>query len=49
MPARPRHFLIRYDSSERLQAALDRVGGALPHAHGHLVHDPAGNAMVLAS
>jgi catechol 2,3-dioxygenase len=42
-----RYFVIRYDSAERLQAALERVDGAQPHADGHLVRDPAGNAMVL--
>ncbi|HYF24525.1 MAG TPA: VOC family protein [Baekduia sp.] len=44
-----RHFVIRYDSAERLQAALERVDGAQPHSGGHLVHDPAGNAMILTS
>ncbi len=44
-----RHFVIRYDTPERLQAALERVDRAEPHAEGHLVHDPAGNAMVLTS
>jgi catechol 2,3-dioxygenase len=44
-----RHFTIRYDSPERLEAALSRVGAATPHDDGHLVHDPAGNAMVLTS
>ncbi len=44
-----RHFTIRFDSDERLQAALERVGGAEPHADGHPVRDPAGNAMVLTS
>ncbi len=44
-----RHFTIRFDSPERLQAALDRVGGAEPHPDGHLVRDPAGNAMVLTA
>ena len=44
-----RHFTIRYDSPDRLQAALKRVSDAQPHADGHLVRDPAGNAMVLAA
>jgi len=44
-----RHFTIRFDTSERLQDALDRVGSAEPHPDGHLVRDPAGNAMVLTS
>ncbi len=43
-----RHFTIRYDSAERLQAALRQVGGT-PHPDGHLVRDPAGNAMVLTA
>lgn len=43
-----RHFTIRYDSAERLQSVLDRVD-ATPHAEGHLVHDPAGNAIVLTA
>ncbi len=44
-----RHFTIRFDTSERLQDALDRVASAEPHPDGHLVRDPAGNAMVLTS
>ena len=44
-----RHFTIRFDSPERLQAALARVDGATAHPHGHLVRDPAGNAMVLTT
>ena len=44
-----RHFTIRFDSPERLQAALGRVGGATPHPDGHPVRDPAGNAMVLTA
>jgi catechol 2,3-dioxygenase len=44
-----RHFTIRFDTSDRLHGALDRVGGAAAHPDGHLVHDPAGNAMVLTS
>jgi len=44
-----RHFTIRFDTPERLQAALERIDGATPHPDGHLVHDPAGNAMVLTS
>jgi catechol 2,3-dioxygenase len=44
-----RHFTIRFDTPERLQAALERVDGATAHANGHLVRDPAGNAMVLTS
>ena len=44
-----RHFTIRYDTPARLQAALERVHGATPHPDGHLVHDPAGNAMVLST
>ena len=43
-----RHFTIRYDSAERLQSVLDRVE-ASPHAEGHLVHDPSGNAIVLTA
>jgi catechol 2,3-dioxygenase len=43
-----RYFTIRYDSQERLQTVLDRVE-AEPHAEGHLVHDPAGNAIVLTA
>ena len=42
-----RHFTITYDSPERLQSVLARVGEATTHPDGHLVHDPAGNAMVL--
>ncbi|HWT24321.1 MAG TPA: VOC family protein, partial [Solirubrobacteraceae bacterium] len=42
-----RHFTIRFDTPDRLRTALERVDGATPHADGHLVHDPAGNAMVL--
>ena len=44
-----RHFTIRYDSPQRLGAALDRVSHAEPHPEGHLVRDPAGNAMVLTA
>jgi catechol 2,3-dioxygenase len=44
-----RHFTIRYDTPERLEAALERVSLATTHPDGHLVHDPAGNAMVLTS
>ena len=44
-----RHFTIRFDSPGRLQAALERTGGGTPHADGHLVRDPAGNAMVLTA
>ncbi len=44
-----RHFTIRFDSRERLQAALTRVGAAKPHPDGHLVRDASGNAMVLTS
>ncbi len=44
-----RHFTIRFDSRERLQAALDRVHAVEPHVDGSLVRDPAGNAMVLTS
>ncbi|HEX2129808.1 MAG TPA: VOC family protein, partial [Solirubrobacterales bacterium] len=44
-----RYFTIRFDGTERLQAALDRVDGAKPHSDGHLVRDPAGNAMVLSA
>jgi catechol 2,3-dioxygenase len=43
------HFTIRFDSPERLQAALARVDGATPHADGRFVRDPAGNAMVLTA
>ncbi|HWT92657.1 MAG TPA: VOC family protein [Solirubrobacteraceae bacterium] len=42
-----RHFTIRFDTPERLAAALERVEGATPHGDGHLVRDPAGNAMIL--
>jgi catechol 2,3-dioxygenase len=44
-----RHFTIRFDTPERLKAALVRVGSAEAHPDGHLVRDPAGNAMVLTS
>ena len=44
-----RHFTVRFDTPERLQAVLERVGGAEPHTDGHLVHDPAGNAIVLTA
>ena len=44
-----RHFTIRFDTPQRLQGALERVDRSQPHADGHLVHDPAGNAIVLAS
>ena len=36
------------DSAERLQSVLDRVE-ATPDPEGHLVHDPAGNAIVLTA
>jgi catechol 2,3-dioxygenase len=42
-----RHFTIRFDRPERLQAARGRLGDGAPHLDGHLVRDPAGNAMVL--
>ncbi len=44
-----RHFTIRFDSVERLEAALGRIGVATVHPEGHLVHDPAGNAIVLTA
>ena len=44
-----RHFTIRFDTPERLQATLERVTGTTAHADGYLVRDPAGNAMVLTS
>ncbi|HEY8588907.1 MAG TPA: VOC family protein [Naasia sp.] len=44
-----RHFTIRYDRPERLQAALERVTGREPFGDGHLVRDPAGNAIVLTA
>ena len=44
-----RHFTIRYDSFERLEAVLARVDGSTPHPDGRLVHDPSGNAIVLTS
>ena len=44
-----RHFTIRFDTPERLQAALGRIDEATPHPDGHLVRDPAGNAMVLTT
>ena len=47
--ARLRHFTIRFDSVERLEAVLDRAGAAASHPEGHLVHDPAGNAIVLTA
>jgi catechol 2,3-dioxygenase len=47
--ARLRHFTVRFDSTERLEAVLGRVGDATAHPEGHLVHDPAGNAIVLTA
>jgi len=47
--ARLRHFTVRFDSTERLEAVLGRVGVATVHPEGHLVHDPAGNALVLTA
>jgi catechol 2,3-dioxygenase len=44
-----RHFTIRFDRPERLQAARGRLGDGAPHLDGHLVRDPAGNAMVLTA
>ena len=44
-----RHFTIRFDTPERLQTTLKRLSGVEAHADGHLVRDPAGNAMVLTS
>jgi catechol 2,3-dioxygenase len=44
-----RHFTIRFDSPERLRAALARVESAMPHPDGQLVRDPAGNAIVLTA
>jgi catechol 2,3-dioxygenase len=44
-----RHFTIRYDSPERLATALARVRDVRPHPDGHLVRDPAGNAIVLTA
>jgi catechol 2,3-dioxygenase len=44
-----RHFVLRYDSAERLQTALARVDAATPHPEGHLVRDPSGNTLVLTS
>ena len=44
-----RNFTIRFDTPERLQAAVERVDGATAHRDGHLVRDPSGNAMVLTS
>ena len=47
--ARLRHFTVRFDSVERLEAVLGRVGSTTEHPEGHLVHDPAGNAIVLTA
>jgi catechol 2,3-dioxygenase len=44
-----RHFTIRYDSAQRLEAALARVDRSEPHPEGRLLHDPAGNAIVLTA
>jgi catechol 2,3-dioxygenase len=44
-----RHFTIRFDTPERLQATLKRLSGVEAHSDGHLVRDPAGNAVVLTS
>ncbi len=44
-----RHFTIRFDTPERLHAVLERVNGAVAHPDGHLVRDPAGNAIVLTT
>lgn len=44
--ARMRHFTIRFDTYERLDAIVATLDSrAAPE--GHLVHDPAGNAIVL--
>ena len=43
-----RYYTIRYDTPERLQTALDRISAVEAHPDGHLVHDPAGNAIVLS-
>ena len=42
-------FVLRYSSSERLDAALAEVGDVIQRDDGWLVHDPAGNAIVLTS
>jgi catechol 2,3-dioxygenase len=44
-----RHFTVRFDTPERLHAVLERVNGAVAHPDGHLVRDPAGNAIVLTN
>jgi catechol 2,3-dioxygenase len=44
-----RHFTIRFDTPERLQTTLKRLSGVQAHSDGHLVRDPAGNAVVLTS
>lgn len=43
-----RHFTIRFESPERLTAALSRLD-ASADADGHRVRDPSGNTMVLSA
>jgi len=44
-----RHFTIRYDTRERLDAIVSRLTDVESRPDGHLVHDPAGNAVLLTS
>jgi catechol 2,3-dioxygenase len=43
-----RHFTVRFDGPERLQAALQRFAGGQPQEDGTLIHDPSGNAILLS-
>ena len=43
-----RHFEIRFTEEGHLQDVLDRLPNEV-HGNGHLVHDPAGNAIVLTA
>jgi len=46
--ARMRHFTIRLDSGERLDAALPTLSAATETDAGYLTRDPSGNAILLA-
>jgi catechol 2,3-dioxygenase len=44
-----RHFTIRYDSTARLEEVTRRLPGVERTADGYLVHDPAGNVVLLTA
>ena len=43
-----RHFTIRYDTNDRLDGVVGRLSRVEDRGDGYLVHDPAGNAVLLS-